>query len=218
MKRRLAWIALFAVAMAYLEAAVVVYLRAIYYPAGFAFPLVALPARMAIVEMAREAATVVMILAVAVLAGSDRWERFLLFSFLFGVWDIFYYVWLYVTLGWPPSLLTPDVLFLIPVPWVSPVLAPILISLGLVAGALLLIELRERGAVLAFPPLLWALAGAGGVFVLLSFTLDVRGILSGGHPPPFRWGLFGAGAGLGAAALAAGALRLRRMIGAGAGS
>jgi len=212
MKRKLVWLAVFAVAMAYLEAAVVVYLRAIYYPAGFTFPLVVLPFRMALIEIAREAATAVMILGVAVLAGSDRWERFLCFSLLFGIWDIFYYVWLYVTLAWPPSILTPDILFLIPVPWVSPVLAPILISLGLVASALLLLRLRERGAVLTFHPALWALAIAGGALVLLSFTLDCERILAGGDPPPFRWGLFSAGAVVGAVALAAGVLRLRRMI------
>ena len=212
MSRRNAWLAVFAAAMAYLEAAVVLYLRALYYPAGFTFPLVPLPARMAIIEIAREAATVVMILGVAALAGADRWERFLHFSFVFGIWDILFYVWLYVMLGWPPSLSTPDILFLIPVPWVSPVLAPILISLGLVAGSLVLLRLRRRGAVLAFPWALWALAIAGGVLVLLSFTLDFRGILAGGHPPPFRWGLFGAGAGAGAAAFAAGVLRLRSMM------
>jgi hypothetical protein len=215
MRRRLAWLSVYAAAMAYLEAAVVVYLREIYYPDGFTFPLVGMPVRMALIEIGREVATVIMILGVAVLAGSDRWERFLLFSLVFGVWDILYYAWLYVTLGWPPSLTTPDVLFLIPVPWVSPVLAPILISLGLIAGALVLLRLKERGAVLAFPPALWALAVAGGVLVLLSFTLDFRGILEGGHPPPFRWWLFAAGAGTGAAALAAGAMRLRGMIAAG---
>lgn len=216
MRRQLGWLAVFAVAMAYLEAAVVVYLREIHYPGGFTFPLVALPVRSALIEIAREAATVVMLLGVAVLAGSDRWERFLFFSILFGIWDIFYYVWLYVALGWPPDLLTPDILFLIPVPWVSPVLAPILISLGLVGGALLLLHLRQRGAVLAFSPALWALAISGGILVLLSFTLDFRPILAGGHPPPFRWGLFGTGVGVGAAALTVGVLRLRRMIGAGA--
>lgn len=213
MKRRILWLAAYAVAMGYLEAAVVVYLRAIYYPGGFAFPLVGMSDRMALVEVGREAATIVMIAGVAALAGADRWERFLCFSLVFGIWDILYYAGLYVTLGWPPTLSTPDILFLIPVPWVAPVLAPILISLGLIVGALVLLRLRARGAVVAFPVSLWALALAGGSLVLLSFTLDFRVVLAGGHPPPFRWWLFGAGLGAGVAALLAGTLRLRRMIG-----
>lgn len=213
MKRRVLWLAAYAVAMGYLEAAVVVYLRAIYYPGGFTFPLTGMPSKMALIEIAREAATIVMIAAVAALAGADRWERFLCFSLIFGIWDILYYVGLYVTLGWPPSLSTPDILFLIPVPWVAPVLAPVLISLGLIAGALVLLRLRARGAVVAFPPSLWFLATAGGVLVLLAFTLDFRVVVAGGQPPPFRWWLFGAGMASGVAALLAGTLRLRRMIG-----
>jgi hypothetical protein len=213
MTRRVLWLAAYAVAMGYLEAAVVVYLRALYYPDGFTFPLAAMPERMALIEIAREAATIVMIAAVAALAGADRWERFLCFSLVFGIWDILYYVCLYLTLGWPPTLATPDILFLIPVPWVAPVLAPILISLGLVAGALVLLRLRARGAVVAFPASLWGLALAGGVLVLLSFTIDFQVVVAGGLPPPFRWWLFGAGMAAGVMALLAGTLRLRRMMG-----
>ena len=213
MPARLGWLAAYAVAMAYLEAAVVVYLRALYYPEGFRFPLVVMPGDMALTEIGREAATLVMILGVAMLAGRHRWERLLFFAFVFGVWDIFYYAWLYVLLGWPPSLATPDILFLIPVPWVSPVLAPILVSVGLVVGSLLILGLGERGAVIGFRPALWGLAIAGGALVLLAFTLDAGTVLAGSDPPPFRWSLFGAGVALGAAALVAGALRLRSMIG-----
>lgn len=215
MTRRVLWLAAYAVAMGYLEAAVVVYLRALYYPDGFTFPLAAMPERMALIEIAREAATIVMIAAVAALAGADRWERFLCFSLVFGIWDILYYVCLYLTLGWPPTLATPDILFLIPVPWVAPVLAPVIISLGLIAGALGLMRLIGKGALPAFPPALWILAIAGGVLVLLSFTLDSGGILAGDQPPPFRWGLFGVGTAAGVASLLAGTLRLKRMIVAG---
>ena len=215
MRRRLVWLTVFAVAMAYLEAAVVIYLRALFYPGGFDFPLVPLPSAMLMVEIGREAATIVMILGVSVLAGTTRWERFLLFCLVFGIWDILFYVWLYVVLGWPPSLLTPDILFLIPVPWVAPVVAPVLISLGLIAGALGLMRLIQKGALPAFPPALWILAIAGGVLVLLSFTLDSGGILAGDHPAPFRWRLFGVGTAAGVASLLAGTLRLKRMIVAG---
>ncbi len=208
MRWKLPWLSAFAVAMAYVEAAVVVYLREIYYPQGFAFPIVIIPDRMAAIEVLREAATLLMLAGVAALAGADRWERFLCFCVTFGVWDVFYYIWLWVMLRWPPSLYTWDVLFLIPVPWIGPVLAPLIVSAGLVAGSLWLLHLRRRGARLGFPAWVWALAIAGGLLVLLSFTLDFRVALEGRDPPPFRWGLFGAGVALGVAALAFGARRL----------
>jgi hypothetical protein len=208
--RRLAGLAVFAVAMALLESAVVVYLRALYYPQGFAFPIVIIPDRMAAIEVVRELATIIMLGSVAWVAGSDRWHRFLHFCFLFGVWDIFYYVWLMVFLGWPPSLLTWDILFLIPVPWIGPVLAPLLISVGLIGGAIHLLALRARGIELGFSWLHWAAAVAGGCLVLLSFMLDYEVALDGRQPPPFRWWLFGLGLALGIGALLSGTRRLAR--------
>lgn len=196
MNRRLIWVALYAIAMAFVEAAVVVYLRAL---------LDATQAdRVPGVEIGREAATIVMLLAVGVLAGGELRERFLVFCLAFGIWDLGYYAWLRVLLGWPPSLLTSDILFLIPVPWVAPVLAPVIVSVGLVAGSLWLLALRARGAVLHFPGWIWALAAGGGALVLLSFTLDYRLVLQGHEPPVFRWPLFGSGVAVGAAALVAG--------------
>ena len=153
-RRRLIWLSAYAVAMAYVESAVVVYLRAIYYPEGFSFPIVIIPDAMTWIEVGREAATLIMLVGVSLLAGADRWERFLFFCTAFGVWDIFYYVWLRVFLGWPTSLLTWDILFLIPVPWIGPVLAPILISVGLICGGIWLLWLKSRGEVLGFSRLL----------------------------------------------------------------
>jgi hypothetical protein len=128
----------------------------------------------------------------------------------FGAWDIFYYVWLKVFLGWPPSLLTWDILFLIPVPWIGPVLAPVVVSLGLVGGALWLLRLKGQGRRIGFSPLHWALAGGGGLAVLLSFMLDWRVAFEGAEPPPFRWGLFGCGVAMGIAALFMGVRTMER--------
>lgn len=205
--RSLPWLVVYAAAMAYVESAVVVYLRALYYPQGFTFPLAPMPLAMVGIEIGREAATLVMLLGVAALAGADRWERFLAFCVSFGVWDIFYYVWLWVLLGWPPSLLTWDVLFLIPVPWVGPVLAPVIVSVGLVGGGALLLRRAARGEsyALARPSLLLLLAGAFLVF--LSFVIDFPLAVGQAEPPPFRWGLFGIGVALGVAALALAARR-----------
>jgi hypothetical protein len=205
--RRAIWLIIYAVAMAYVESAVVVYLRTIYYPQGFAFPLAPMPSDMLAVEIGREAATLVMLLAVAVLAGVERWDRFLLFCVAFGVWDLFYYVWLWVLVQWPPSLFTWDVLFLIPVPWIGPVLAPAVVSVVLVVGGLLLLRRRARGESRIFPLAWGILALAGAVLVLTSFTLDFQVVLRQMEPPTFRWGLFGAGIALSVAALV---LALRR--------
>ena len=202
--RRLTWLTTYCVAMAYLESAVVVYLRAIYYPEGFSFPLVLIEPRMSAIEVGREAATLVMLLGVAAVMSTDRWERFLFFALSFGIWDIFYYVWLWVFLRWPPSLMTPDILFLIPVPWIGPVLAPVVVSVGLIAGSLLLLEQQQGGRRLQFPAWLWALAVTGGALVLLSFMLDFREVLAQEPLPPFRWGLFGAGIACGVTALTLG--------------
>jgi hypothetical protein len=207
--RRLPWLIIYAVAMAYVESAVVVYLRTIYYPQGFVFPLAPMPTDLLGIEIGREAATLVMLLAVAVLAGAERWDRFLLFCVTFGVWDLFYYVWLWVLVRWPPSLFTWDVLFLIPVPWIGPVLAPAVVSVVLVVGGLLLLRERARGEPLVSPVALGILALVGGVLVLSSFTLDFRIVLRQMEPPRFRWELFGTGVTLGVAALV---LALRKKL------
>ncbi|HEY3221725.1 MAG TPA: hypothetical protein VGJ80_13410 [Gemmatimonadales bacterium] len=189
MKRTL-WVAVYAIAMAAVESAVVVYLRALH---GGAEPLSVLlheiPDRLVAIEVGREAATLVMLLAVAGVAGRNAWEGFLYFALAFGVWDIFYYVWLWVFIGWPPSLFTWDVLFLIPVPWLGPVLAPVIVSLCLVAGALWLLS---RSA-LRLSRRAWVLASVGAVLVLLSFTVDYRYALARTDPVRFRWEVFWAG-------------------------
>jgi len=208
MTRRIVWLLAFAVAMAYVESAVVVYLREIYYPGGFDFPIVIIPNRMAAIEVGREAATILMLLGVAMVAGSGGWERFLYFCLTFAVWDLLYYAWLRLFIGWPPSLLTWDVLFLIPVPWLGPVLAPALVSLAMIAASSCLLSLKGRGAVLGLSPGLWMLAIAGGLVVILSFTLDFRVVLDGRPPPPFRWGIFAIGMAMGIAAVATGTRRI----------
>jgi hypothetical protein len=211
MGRRLTWLTIYAVAMAYLESAVVVYLRAMYYPRGFDFPFAPMPSDVATLEMGREAATILMLLGVAALAGGDRWERFLAFCFTFAVWDIFYYAWLWIFIRWPPSLFTWDLLFLIPVPWTGPVLAPLLVSVALVAGSLTTWRLKERGVRLGFSVPLWILAVTGGILVLGSFMIDFAAVLQPMKRPSFRWDVFAIGIGLAIIALAYGVSRLERV-------
>lgn len=131
-KSTLTILALFAVAMANLEATVVVYMRHLYYASNplEMFPLQFLGSYDAVLELSREAATVVMILTVALLADrSSRARTFAAFVFVFGIWDLFYYFWLKVLMGWPTSWLEWDVLFLIPSIWLGPWICPALISL-----------------------------------------------------------------------------------------
>ena len=87
---KIIFLSLFAAAMGYLEAAVVVYLRDLLYPGGFSFPLRDMPARIIVIELFRELSTMVMLVAVAALSGRRFWERFGFFIFIFGLWDVFY--------------------------------------------------------------------------------------------------------------------------------
>lgn len=189
MKRTL-WVVIYAIAMAAVESAVVVYLRALHTGPDPASVLqYDLPMRLLAIEVAREAATLIMLITVAALAGRNTWEGVLNFALMFGVWDIFYYVWLFVFIGWPPSLFTWDILFLIPVPWLGPVLAPVIVSLCLAGGSLWLlsrpdVRLSRRA---------WAFASAGCVLVLLSFMIDYQYGITRTDPPRFRWELFWVG-------------------------
>jgi hypothetical protein len=121
----------FSMAFGYIESAVVVYLRALFHPNGFTFPMEVFDAapearRLMLTEVGREAATLVLILTGAWLFGNIRQERIAYFLIIFAVWDIFYYVWLKVLLDWPATLMDWDILFLIPMAWASPVLYPVL--------------------------------------------------------------------------------------------
>lgn len=180
--------------MAAVESAVVVYLRALHpRDAPLTVLLHEIPARLISIEIGREAATLIMILTVAVLAGRSVWERFLHFALIFGVWDIFYYFWLWVFIGWPPSLFTWDVLFLIPVPWLGPVIAPVIVSLCLVGASLWLLRRPD----VRLDRVAWIFAIAGAVLILISFTVDYRHALARSDPPRFRWELFWPGIAVG---------------------
>lgn len=195
--------------MGVLEAVVVVYLRALLYPGGFVFPLVAIPAHLAVAEVAREAMTLVMLLAVAVLAGRDAVDRFFVFAYLFGVWDLAYYAGLYAALGWPPSVMTWDILFLIPVPWTAPVLYPVLVSLFLVLGFLAHESFHARGRPVRPTRAEWLVAAAGCLGIVVSFCFRFEVAAGGGVPAGFPVPLFAAGLLAGTAPLARAMLRAR---------
>lgn len=172
MKRTLLWLTLFSIAMGYLETSVVVYLRAIYYPSGFDFPLVNMNMLIAVTELGREAATIIMLAGIGIVAGKNSTQRFAWFIYCFAIWDIFYYVFLKLLLNWPESLFTWDILFLIPLPWVGPVIAPVIISLSMIVLAITLIYFNEKNNTLRLNSKEWLLLISGSLIVIISFILD----------------------------------------------
>ena len=187
--RKLTYIVIFAVAMAYFEAAVVVYLRELYHPEGFMFPLKAVPTGEIIVELFRELATMIMLVMVAVMSGRKSWERFGYFLILFGIWDIFYYVWLKATIGWPSSFLDWDILFLIPLPWIGPVIAPVAVSTLMIIVGLSMTRLFQKG--FSFGPTIrtWILAILATAMILFSFMYDLDATLRFQMPRPYLYWL-----------------------------
>ena len=145
MKQKLIWVSIFAVAMGFFEAAVVIYLRKLMYPAGFSFPLAPIEHGLAVTEILREAATLIMLLSAGILAGRYATERFAWFIYAFAIWDIFYYIFLKLLIGWPESFMTWDILFLIPATWVGPVITPVIVSLSMIVlAAVVLFFLLQR--------------------------------------------------------------------------
>jgi hypothetical protein len=120
-----------------------------------------------LIEIFRELSTIIIIISVAFLCGKRFIERFAYFLYIFAVWDIFYYVFLKITLDWPPSILTWDLLFLIPIPWVSPVLFPIICSVTMIVLSILLYNLYCRYKLnhLSGPELSLLIGGAFTVFI-----------------------------------------------------
>ena len=215
--RPVAILLLFGAAFGYLEAAVVSYLRILHEPArrhfypdrrsGELFPLLTLERVRAagpeqqktlFVEIGREAATMLMLAAIALAVARNARQWTAAFAIAFGVWDIVFYACLKLLLGWPASLLTWDILFLIPVPWVGPVIAPVLVSLAMIAAGIWCLWREAAGRPLQIG--LWNAVGVllGALVIVLSFTLNYRNIMAGGMPHPFHWGVFGLEMGIGA--------------------
>jgi hypothetical protein len=144
-------------------------------------------------ELLREAATLLMLLGVAFLAERRPVRRFAVYALCFGVWDLVYYAALVLLLGWPASLLEWDVLFLIPVPWAAPVLAPVLVSLALVGGALALLRRVDVRAPSPMRPVDWWIEACCGALILASFVWNTGAVLGLEPPRTYPWWLFLAG-------------------------
>lgn len=212
------WLSIFSIAMGFLETSVVVYLRKLYYPTGFNFPLVPVTRDIATTEFWREAATIIMLIGAGIMAGKNGLQRFVFFLYSFAVWDIFYYVFLKVLLNWPESVFTWDILFLIPFPWVGPVLAPCLVSLSMILFCFVVVVHQEKGKYVHVSFFEWVLFIFGSIIAIVSFMWDYiiyvsnqgddAGVwtLSSNHnmfnevknyvPTDFNWGMFSVGQGI----------------------
>jgi hypothetical protein len=160
--------------MAALESAVVVYLRALYYPGEFTVALKLIEEKILLVEIAREAATLVMLGAIGYLCGKNFKDRFAYFLLSFAVWDIFYYLWLKVFINWPASIMDWDILFLIPITWLGPVLAPVICSFSMI---ILSYVLLLKPSSYAISRNVWICFIAGCCFILFTFVKDYGAIV-----------------------------------------
>ena len=191
-------VVIFAIAMAWVESAVVFDIRTHvdriepYQPEPL--PLIGV---LGPVELIRELATMVMLFTVGCLAGQTRRARIGYMAVAFGVWDIFYYVFLKMMCGWPHSLLDWDILFLLPLPWWGPVLAPALISLLLILWGTLASQFERTHSPALSNWRVWILNLTGVALALYVFMADAIPIAHRGIaairtvlPEKFNWPLF----------------------------
>lgn len=183
----LLWVTIFSIAMGFLETSVVVYLRALLYPHGFVFPLAPIPHQLALTEILREAATLVMLLGIGILAGRNIASRFAWFIYSFAIWDIFYYVFLKLILNWPESWMTWDILFLIPSAWVGPVITPVIVSLTMILLALSIIYHDSRRDHVHLKPVEWILLIIGSIVLILGFVWDYSSFILEKYRLPDIW-------------------------------
>ncbi len=177
LKKILLLVLIFSIAMGFLEAIVVIYLREIYYPTGFKFPLMIIPDSTLRVEILREFCTLIMLLSISYIAGKNKLQIFSYFLFSFAVWDISYYIGLKLILNWPSSFLTWDILFLIPFPWIGPVLAPLISSFTMIILSLLFFYLKNQNPVFKVKLFEWLFIYLGAVLIFISFIWDYTDII-----------------------------------------
>jgi hypothetical protein len=215
--RTLLIITLLFIALGYIESAVVVYMREILYPGGFQFPLAPIEMNLAITEIIREFATLVILVCIGMLTGRKFSEKFAWFLYSFAIWDIFYYVFLKLLIGWPESLMTWDILFMIPTTWVGPVITPVLVSFTMILLAMILVYYNRKFEIVKIDRIEWALMIIGSIILILSWTWDYSGFIlehftfreiwtvpgeklyevaSQYVPRKFYWGLFWIGEGI----------------------
>jgi hypothetical protein len=171
-------ICFFSISMAALESAVVVYLRRLYYPEKFTVSMQIVDKNIILIELLRELATIIMLLCIGYVSGKNFKERFAYFLISFAIWDIFYYLWLKIFIDWPISIFDWDILFLIPVVWLGPVLAPVICSFTMVLIAFLFLRNKKFNKIKRQTYYLFCI---GSSIILFSFTQDYLRIINDLH-------------------------------------
>jgi hypothetical protein len=197
-KKRWLIVVIFSLAMAWMESATVTYLRLL---VGRIDPYQARPLPISVglgqAEIVREVATLIMLFTVGWLAGRS-WRSRLGYSMIaFGLWDIFYYVFLVPISGWPHSIFDWDVLFLIPLPWWGPVIAPCSIAVLMIIGGTL-VSLHDQPDRPIWPSRwAWLMNISGVIIALYVFMADAIQVSGEGLqsvrdslPVYFNWPLF----------------------------
>jgi hypothetical protein len=188
----------FAIGMAWCEAATVYDLRVMVDRVN-PYQADPLPLRGVVgqVELVREAATLLMLLAIGALAGRTWHVRMGYTVLAFGVWDVFYYVFLKAICGWPISPFDWDILFLLPLPWWGPVLAPVSIASLMIVGGTLASQCIDRNPFASVTSTQWSLTGVGVALALYVFMADsLRAVDQGLEvarsvlPTTFNWSVF----------------------------
>jgi hypothetical protein len=139
------------------------------------------------IEIGREIATIIMLFTFSYIFSQNKNQTFAYFCYNFGIWDIFYYVWLKLLLNWPESLFTWDVLFLIPLPWIAPVLAPLLVSMALIFAAVIILKHEEQFKFSVFD---WVFEIIIGCLIILSFLFQIENLTLQNKPSDYPWWLF----------------------------
>jgi hypothetical protein len=201
-RERVRWtlVVTYAAGMAWVEAACVYYLRVLvdrvepYQPDP-------LPVRgiLGEVELVREGATLLMLAMMGMLAGLTWRARLGYAAIAFGTWDILYYVFLRIMSGWPASLFDWDILFLLPLPWWGPVLAPVSIASLMIVWGTQVTQWQDPIPATRFTRASWGVSFAGILIALAVFMADSIRALPGGLeavrqvlPTAFNWPVFGA--------------------------
>lgn len=168
--KKLLWLIAFSISFGFLECAVVIYLRLIYYPSGFTFPMVNFDLNILRTEILREISTLAILTTISNLSAITFYRKLAYFLLCFGIWDISYYCFLKIMINWPESLLSWDILFLIPIPWIGPVLAPCIISLTMILLSFVIMYFSQKKTLNKINLSEWIYLILGSILLILSFT------------------------------------------------
>jgi hypothetical protein len=176
----LIWVTLLTIGLAYIESAVVVYLRELLFPHGFTFPMPVINHIVIKTEIWRELATLLILTSIGAIVGKHFLEKFAWFIYSFAVWDIFYYVFLKLLIDWPESFMTWDILFLIPVTWAGPVITPLIVTVLMIILSFVIFYYESKNkAFITWSD--WSILLIGSILLIIAFCWDYTSFIFKEH-------------------------------------